>query len=242
MSDYLSSLAARTIAAPSLTPRVRMRFEPETEEVAPSLEQPATPPHARMTEREETESAPALSERIIEHRTITAKKSGGQAILPVPDVHERDEKQDRRDRLSSTPVVERIAERIEVPRPIVQRETELHERVTERVRTIEQQTAATTHHVTTETREEKQRPHRHDIEPPRVEREQPRAIERVVRQEPRPRERAPIAAPQTSEPTVQISIGRIEVRANAQAAPRASSRARSVMTIDDYVAKQKERR
>src|SRR5260370_42530302 len=37
MSDFLTTLAARTIAAPSLRPRTRMRFEPAADEPPPAI-------------------------------------------------------------------------------------------------------------------------------------------------------------------------------------------------------------
>lgn len=269
MSDYLTTLAARTIATPSLTPRLRMRFEPETKDLVPPAEERVErtappPPRARIAQTEPLAPAPRPRENAIERETArhvtTAPVEPAQSRPPAQRIEHVTSLQ------PETRVVERVIERVEVPRaierepqPVVRTvaappRTHVVERVSEHTETIEKRTDAT-HHVIAEKQQAAPRPHRLDLQPPRVEREHSRTFERIVMAEPRvlerdrvirergatPFARAPIAAPQ-SEPAVQVSIGRIEVRATTQQTPRASSRTRSVMTIDDYVAKQKERR
>ncbi|MFL6247267.1 MAG: hypothetical protein ACJ74H_14645 [Thermoanaerobaculia bacterium] len=82
---------------------------------------------------------------------------------------------------------------------------------------------------------ERKLPHRYDDDPPRV---TPVLPQPKIAQQPR------LAAEPAREPDIQISIGRIEVRASTPPAPQHRGRGRAVMTIDDYVAKRdgKERR
>jgi hypothetical protein len=85
--------------------------------------------------------------------------------------------------------------------------------------------------------DEAPRPHRYDEEPPRVIAQEPQIRERLVtRSEPE------AAAP--AEPSVQVSIGRIEIRATTAPPAQRRARGRTAMSIDDYIAKRdaKERR
>ncbi len=58
---------------------------------------------------------------------------------------------------------------------------------------------------------------------------------RVIRERPRPAASTAVAA----EPVIEVSIGRIEVRALTSAPPARPASRNSAMTIDDYVAKRK---
>jgi hypothetical protein len=98
------------------------------------------------------------------------------------------------------------------------------------------------------------RPHRYDTRPPevvRAETERPRPGHPIPPREPaRATPRRPLGhrAPVSSldgadgEHLVQGSIGRIEVRAVAPAAPPAAPRRGGAMTIEEYIAKRRERR
>jgi hypothetical protein len=98
-------------------------------------------------------------------------------------------------------------------------------------------------------------PHRYDIQPPAVRRqetERPRSRQAT----PTPQEsaraslRRPLGRPAPASPAdgehgehvVQVSIGRIEVRAVAPAVPPAAARRGGPMTIEEYIAKRRERR
>lgn len=218
MSDYLANLAARTLAAPPLRPRVRMRFEPEPAEKAV-----AAPMIERPSERQARAIEPA-AER-------------------PPRVVERERVREVAPRQRPVPREERRAVREEKPVVI--------ERVEQRVDTVE-----TTRVVTgPPSVEPAPRPHRYDEEPPHVKVEESDEREReIVLPEPitrervreRVRDRERMAQrrvpprdeqPEPAEPTVQVSIGRIEVRAAAPPPAPRRGRPRGVLTIDDYVAK-----
>ncbi len=92
-------------------------------------------------------------------------------------------------------------------------------------------------------------PHRNDVQPPEVQREET-ARPRNRQPIPTPREassRRPLGRPaptdgEHSEHTVQVSIGRIEVRAVAPVVSPAAARRGGPMTIEEYIAKRRERR
>jgi hypothetical protein len=245
MSDFLSNLAARTIAAPSLRPRTRMRFEPEPSEEmgAPQvLDAPRVPAAAKA-------EAPAAEPS----RPVVAR----EANVPVQ-------------RVEPPPATERVVERTTAAPPAPPRE-HVVERVVPRagetvvVERVHETTIETTAPQTVEravARDEPSAPrrHRYDEQPPRVDESVPTKTDR---HEASPRERV-ITRRETNrqriekqlesrvtepapnaEPVVHVTIGRVEVRAVTQPAPQRPAAQRSpVMTIDDYVAKRssKERR
>jgi hypothetical protein len=301
MSDFLSNLAARTIAAPSLRPRTRMRFEPGgangVAEPALADASPAVP-----MPREQTSAAPEPSAK---QEPPARTKIARPAVRVASSPNEPPPREERRPTAAAesshretgvtreaaappatererlvvheVPLVETHVETRVVREPAVEtrivRERAPAERIVEQQvertheRILETREGPETERVVRETVTQKERPHRHDERPPRmlreetvrdretrVERVQPREIVRgrdVVRrdsmQQPQRAERrreadgrgTPAAQ---SEPVVHVSIGRVEVRAVAPAAapPRAQRRS-PVMTIDDYVAKRKER-
>lgn len=232
MSDYLTNLAARTLAAPSLRPRLRMRFEPEVGEgesaPEPVTEQVTAPPRVRMAE--ETVSEPRhVAPRAEMVREVPAAPT--RASEEAPQSH------------------------VDVPAPRVEQapETRVIERVRERVERIETRSEATTR---VETRHEAAEqdpppPHRHDLEAPRPGvvrtsglpltgtrtkgRPEAQTTPRTTRLLSEPAATQP-------EPTVHVSIGRIEVRASTPSSTRGAKAGRPVMTIDDYVARKKDRR
>jgi hypothetical protein len=227
MSDYLGNLAARTLVAPPLRPRVRMRFEPETAaEVAappPPTPQIEAPVHEqRAAEMPRAEQPP----RVIEHeRAREVVKPGRETTRVV--------------------TIEATAE--------APREPEVIEHVERLETTIKSpvESGRLVRSVPTSGRDVRSpqnppRPHRYDEEPPRVTVNEPpmreRLVERRVRIEPEP-----LARPESetaAEPSVQVSIGRIEIRATTAPPAQRRTRGRTAMSIDDYVAKRdaKERR
>lgn len=234
MSDYLTNLAARTLAAPSLRPRLRMRFEPEAGEgdgdgeLTPIADETTAPvTRADMTE------APVREPRRVAPRGEVARE------VPVAPTRAAEE--------ATQPTAVAPA-----PRAGQAPQTRVIERVRERVERIETRSEATTR---VETREEAAEPeppppHRHDLEEPRVVRASGLPLTETTKTEGRPEARTtprtnrvlpePAAAP--PEPTVHVSIGRIEVRASTPPAARGAKPGRPVMTIDDYVARKKDRR
>jgi len=124
---------------------------------------------------------------------------------------------------------------------------------------IERETVRVIEH-TAESGDEQGTPlrHRHDEEPPRVirgddvhtvERERIREVRtappRIITRETlrRAAALAATAAPAESEPAIHVSIGRVEVRAVTPPPSAATERApRRPMSIEQYAARQKERR
>ena len=212
MSDFLTHLAARAIAPPTLRPRVRSRFEPEVEEVQPiAAQRSVTVP-----------SVPAViappAPPVIPSGSDGPGRAGRAAVDAIATPAHPDP--------PSTPLAmtERSVETVvDVRREVehdVQRVVETQERVVA-VPRIE--------------REQVIRPHRFEVETPRVIRERTITIDRP----PRTVAREPQAIEPKQEPVVHVSIGRVEVRAIAQAhEPRAATRTPK-MTIDDYVARRK---
>jgi len=243
MSDYLANLAARTLATPPLRPRVRMRFEPEAAEGTP------------QPQRFEPEAVAAPPPQPVMPRIETRHRV--ERVETPPRVIEREsEREQRRERESPPRVITRQTT-VAAPasEPEVTERVEQVERIETRViqpserHAIEEEREAGTredlHPSPPKEAEAPQRPHRYDLEPPRVAAPaSPRVREpERIRREPT-RTAPPSGIAQKSEPDIQITIGRIEVRAtSAPAAPR-RGRARAVMTIDDYIAKRdgKERR
>lgn len=246
MSDFLGNLAARTIAAPSLRPRTRMRFEPEPAEEL-GAPQVLDAPRAPVAAKAEAPAAEPSS------RPAVARETN----VPVQ-------------RVEPPPPAERVVERTKIAPPVPPREHVVERVVPKAGETV---VVERIHETTIETmapqnveraveRDEQPAPrrHRYDEQPPRV--EEPSAT-KTDRHEASPRERVITrretnrqrieqqiesrvaeAAP-NAEPVVHVTIGRVEVRAVTQPAPQRPAPQRSpVMTIDDYVAKRssKERR
>jgi hypothetical protein len=246
VSDFLTHLAARTIAQPALRPRTQSRFEPPAMEEAP-LVWPVTAKSVSPIETSpaaETPEVKAEREQEKPHATPPAIRNAAPPEqtknVPPPAIPEREV-------IASEPRVvhvPRVSTRVvhEVEHD-VERVVETNERVVavprDRVVESEPRTIIKT-----------ARPHRFEHEPPRVirERQQGDAIhhEREIRttidRPPRfVRDRAePSGAAPRPEPVIEVSIGRIEVRAVSSAAPQRQQPSRNgAMTIDDYVAKRK---
>lgn len=252
MSDFLTHLVARTIAQPALRPRTQSRFEPPSLEEAP-LVWPVT---AKSVAAPETADATSPAEASM--REPEPEQEMPRATRqPVPNaVHPEQPK-------SATPAVEREVipsepKVVHVPRVStrvvrevehdVERVLETNERVVAvpRDRVVESEPRTIVKTI---------RPHRFEHEPPRVvlerqqrERQQGEAIHhqreiRTLIDRPsrliRDRAASPAAA-SPPEPVIEVSIGRIEVRAVSSSAPQRQQPPRNAaMTIDDYVAKRK---
>ncbi|HWW62088.1 MAG TPA: hypothetical protein VN181_12030 [Thermoanaerobaculia bacterium] len=227
MSDFLTHLAARAIAQPTLRPRTRMRFEPaaaaETVAVWPERrgglqppESPESPAEVRAAARRPDENDPGTPR--VETREIVRTEH----------------------RVRIEPRVEREVHRIIEPR-VRTRDRVIREREHDLVNTI--------------TPSKPVAPHRFDEEPPRIasasrdeqQDDEPREPVRATTSSQSPttrRSQPPSALPAASQhdPDIHITIGRVEVRAVApQPAARRTPQRSSVMTLDDYVAKRKGR-
>jgi hypothetical protein len=233
MSDYLGNLAARTLAAPPLRPRVRMRFEPEAvAEVAAAPPQIEPPVHEqRAAETPRAEQPP----RVIEYERVREVAKPGRETTGVVTI-EGTAKAPPQTAPREPEVIEHV-ERIEMIKSPVE-SGPLVRSVPTSGRNVR----------SPQVNNEAPRPHRYDEEPPRVVakrppmRERERLAERRVRLEPEPQARPETAV--AAEPSVQVSIGRIEIRATTAPPAQRRARGRTAMSIDDYVAKRdaKERR
>ena len=222
MSDFLSNLVARTMAQPTLRPRTRSRFEAPAIEEAPLVWPETTrvaepepgPPAERFadppTERGHPARPPEASRPAPQLQAATPKPPAPPAA-PVTAPTPSDKTPDRGGRDGRAPIVETTERVVRVP-------------------------AA--------------RPHRFDEQPPHriVEREiqevrRDREVIHTTTRATRPQRVAgksqPPAAAAQPEPVIQVSIGRIEVRAVPSAPPPRNAPRNAAMTIDDYVAKRK---
>jgi hypothetical protein len=245
MSDFLSNLVARTMAQPALRPRTRSRFEEQTQsqtKAQTSEEAPLVWPEAGASSESRAIAQAAPAGRVAteirevggvrqEARTLPS----GETPLGQPAGRRRSIKDEDGGGAPAGSVKPVKAETAgEMDRPVEMAET------TERV--VRVPVAA--------------RPHRYDEQPPRiVERRGPREIEEVERERVvhhtiertrrvSDRARQSADASPAPEPVIQVSIGRIEVRAVPAAPPARGGARGGTMTIDDYVAKRraKERR
>ena len=260
MSDFFSNLVARTIAQPTLRPRTRSRFE------APALEEtplvwPEATPAARIEEEPRTATAAPASPSIPRLPDELARPAGRRAgVTPASDARNV-----QKDGQKNAQKIEEIAGRERVERSEPGR---THDE-TARVIAQDQKRVVIERDVQRVTDSSERivpvavpvpvrvpvpvvaRPHRYDEQPPRIiERRGPREVEevqreRVIRTTLERTQRVvgkaqPFESATPAEPTIQVSIGRIEVRAVTSAPqPRNASRGNGTMTIDDYVAKRK---
>jgi hypothetical protein len=230
MSDYLGNLAARTLAAPPLRPRVRMRFEPQAAEAA-------QPPQIEARREDGAAETPRGEQppRVIERERVREVVKPGRETTRVVVMEAK---------LADTPpptaprereVIERV-ETIKSPAVEVAVEVERSGRLVHSVAQSGRDVRSPQAAAKKKNNNEAPRPHRYDEEPPRVV-----AQEAPIRERRVPSERE---APEAAEPSVQVSIGRIEIRATTAPAAQRRPRARTAMSIDDYIAKRdaKERR
>jgi|GEM_PF-1623209 len=228
MSDYLGNLAARTLAAPPLRPRVRMRFEPEAA-VAEAVAAPEpVSPQPRIEPQREQRAVAERPPRVIERERVREVVKPGRETTRVVTI-EAATAEPPRDAPREPEVIERV-ETIN-SREVVEGNGRLVRSVPKSGRDVRSP------QVKNNNDDEAPRPHRYDEEPPRVIAQEPQIRERLVtRSEPE------AAAP--PEPSVQVSIGRIEIRATTAPPAQRRARGRTAMSIDDYIAKRdaKERR
>ncbi len=261
MSDFLTNLAARTLGAPTLRPRLRSRFEPA----------PATGDIA-------LESAPQrLSSGRVARVDGSAELPRGMTVDAVPSMqqatHQRqpslvpsDTKQPVADDRTAPPASADIA--VHPPQPAAPPERRkvaaattpisssrsmppparvLSESITEsriesivETREIIVREPATPGAAST-TPPPAQPRHRYDEQPPHIERTMVTREMHFANAAPRS-SRAPqsrMEIPAQSEPVIQVSIGRVEVRAVAPPPAAKSNRTprAAAMTIDDYAAR-----
>lgn len=216
MSDFLTHLAARSLAPPTLRPRTLSRFEAEAPAEAPENEEPQSVARAEM-------------------RTTTARPIVSAGPPPSSSVTReeviREHTHDVVREASTTRVVER---REEVVR------TETPEGATQRQVDEEQPPAARRDTSRDETRPALP-PRREQRVPDANADERRPAFSPLVRgqAESRPAlaQSREASISRESEPVIHVSIGRVEVRATTSAAPSRAARRNAAMTIDDYVAR-----
>jgi hypothetical protein len=224
MSDFLTRLAARAIAQPTLRPRAVSRFE------AAPLAQDAV-------------LSPDTSGRRVSESS-TRREEPREARVPTS--RRFDDSETRRLSPPPPPAEQTPAPPIRVERALAQEADRQIERVVETQERV-------LHVPVRETVVEQAPPlpHRFDEQPPRVITEQSIIRERELRERERTIrtsiERAPARstaretpqAARQSEPVVHVSIGRVEVRAVSPPPQQRSPRRAPAMTIDDYVARRK---
>lgn len=256
MSDYLTNLAARSLAAPSLRPRTRARFEPEanaspwatlpSSEVAVSEDALPVP---RMSHRvnavpiaESVDERPQLERaqhtpRVIEGEPVAQARLDAttpRAMAPTPAHESHIERIETHRETKSTSHVPQTSERLtqRISERVIERIHEPHETI------IRNEVTPEGHVADVPTAREQPR-HRHDEQPPQITREtQPSTtfITREVHSPSRPMHGAETA--QASEPVIHVSIGRVEVRAVTSAPTPQRTRTRNApMTVEDYAAR-----
>jgi hypothetical protein len=271
VSDFLTNLAARTIATPSLRPRSRMRFEPAAAEPMVTLpdlahdEAPAAPTAPALPRGNPPVRQPAAFAPRTEREPPAAPTAPMQAEVVAPLQYDAappaaadtaDEPQPIREparppRIVNVPTT--------APERIVELPAQAAETIVERV--TETRAVPSIKRIAIDAETPAERPHRYDEQEPRIEsvapayeeersetapdRSTPSRPSTAARPRnaffPMPAESSTPAAPER-EAVVQVSIGRIEVRAvRPTAAPRAAERANPIMTINEYMARRKGR-
>ncbi len=260
MSDFLTNLAARALGAPTLRPRTRSRFEPEPgasswieapadpviERAAEAAHEPASRPAAEPATRSVPERPaprrpdhPSRSPRALENDLAPSPRQRGETrsaeaappllkteVLP----HHSTTIAKHTEHHTTERVVERAIEHHDHTVVRVERETPSRP-VVEPASERPEDSPATPRPDDSPPR------HRYDEQPPRIERERREAL---PGREPRPAppSSARIEAAAVPEPTIHVSIGRVEVRAAAPAATPQRTRTRNApMTIEDYAAR-----
>lgn len=259
MSDFLTNLAARLLAAPTLRPRTLSRFESE-----PNASPWATP-SPEVAERDAEPAAPHTTRRAVATPTADVgddpqpETEPPRRVRRAPDRDERGAERTHRAALPESypqtialpphaapePRAERIETRHETN--IASHTLQTTERVTERVidRVREQHDTTIRIEAPPSADDADASPaaaaprHRHDEQPPRIARETRQPSTMAVPREPRPSPRqAHAETSQSSEPIIHVSIGRVEVRAVTPAPVPQRTRTRNApMTIEDYAAR-----
>lgn len=216
MSDFLTHLAARSLAPPTLRPRTLSWFEAEAPAEAP--------------ENEELQSVARA-----EVRSTTAQPAVAAALPASAVTHEeviREHTHDVVREASTTHVVER---REEVVR------AEAGAEITRRPVNGEQQPPAARRETSGDENRPASLPRREQRLPDANADQRRPAFSPLVRGQAESRPALPQAREASisreSEPVIHVSIGRVEVRATTAAAPPRNARRNAAMTIDDYVAR-----
>lgn len=270
MSDFLTNLATRAIATPTLRPRTRMRFEPaandepepprneETSHAAPTPATTTTPrvirqsavethdePKPAVVTRETTHATQRQTpeKRIVvahEHRVVIERDSSTQPATPAPPPS-------RAVLETPSPSRPRISQRTNASMTPPPRVAQREDADTNAPKPHDDSSDATNTRVETRTihtpAPQTQTPSERTIPPP------PRTVTRIARttaprdehasRETQSHRANPIAAtPNAPEPTIHVSIGRVEVRAVTPPASTPSRKpAAQPMSIDEYVAR-----
>ena len=279
MTDFLTNLAARTIAPPTLRPRTRMRFEP-VEDAPPAMDepvaaaegttlfrrplfrQPADPPRRSETRRPTQHAAsvpatpsPHAAEVAASHESAPPPQTrviAGSHDVPVVEVRvpqERTVTVTREKRVvvpgdRRVVVVEQQQENVAQERPPARAYVEASSAVRQPPSPLSLSTT-TAAAARGAARQSGELPDRAPAA-----RTPTRGSTRVVNRTEHTREmigthtREQLASPPAAEPTIHVSIGRVEVRAVAPPAPPPRAQAQKPMSIDDYMARReaKERR
>jgi hypothetical protein len=215
MSDFLTHLAARSLAPPTLRPRTLSRFEAESPAEAPENEEPQSVAHAEV-------------------RGTTARPSVATSPPASAVTHEeviREHTHDVVREASTTRVVERREQVVHTETPAGTTQRQVNE---------EQPSAARRETSRDETRPALL-PRREQRVPDASAGQRQPAFSPLVRGqvESRPAltQAREASISRESEPVIHVSIGRVEVRATTSAAPPRTARRNAAMTIDDYVAR-----
>jgi hypothetical protein len=269
VSDFLTNLAARTIATPSLRPRSRMRFEPA------AAEPPAIAPDVARDEAPAAPTPPALPRGKPPVRQPAAFATRTESEPPAPPVPPMQAEVVAPPQYAAPPATADPSDEpqiireparppriINVPTTALERIVELPEQAAETIveRVTETRAVPSIKRITINAETPAERPHRYDEQAPRIEPVAPAHEEERSETAPdrrAPAQRATTARPRTAffpmpaestpaaperEAVVQVSIGRIEVRAVRPAAPqRTAERANPIMTIEEYMSRRKGR-
>jgi hypothetical protein len=252
VSDFLSNLAARTLGPATLAPRIRLRFEP----LAPPEE--ADPDHPVALVRTEpaeshAEAVPPNAKEGIEAQEHASPQTMVQpptALLPVRELRLPRAPADKADPMAPAPPPVHSPD-LAPPPPVSPAPAQhpmsaptLPEPSAEPVvgvplPRVEERSERPSAERAQGDRRPKPRPrHRYDLGwPAAAPREAARAP--VRRSVARP---APAVPAEEEERVVQVSIGRIEVRAVGPTSQPAAARSSGAMTIEEYIAKRRDRR
>jgi hypothetical protein len=280
MSDFLTNLAARTIAAPTLRPRLRMRFEPAIDPPPALAREDVSPPAAAADGAEPPPAAPEHT-RVARRAAEIARPERPLRVAPieppaVPHVESVEVKPSASPTTTAEAprpvgIVRRSAVHVATPRtieqtalpappdtasetsPALRHRVEPSSQPGEPTRAVARPSATTVESSLDAPRVEKPIvPHRYDHQEPAVAVRRPTALGKddsidrraVSPVDTRARAAATAATPASPfEPVIHVSIGRVDVRAVVgPAAPRAAKPRSSPMTIDEYMARQKDRR
>jgi len=261
MSDFLTNLAARAMAAPSLRPRTRSRFEPAAD----------ASPWARTTEQRDAivrplrsktgatfeaalEAKPRLDTGEAADRDLSSPPASAQRqVIAAPPMIEKAgidadadlqpsprRRRPSRDRDDSEPEPQPSHDRIEqeVSRTVATSEHHVERVIEKRETTVRVRPADAV--PTAEPPRADDRRHRYDEQPPRIEpqRHAPRAPFAIAEQRTPARQARTETPPAAPDPVIHVSIGRVEVRAVAAApAPKRARGRTAPMTIEEYAAR-----